>query len=89
MLYTMRQTQLHLDDQIWMTLQTQAQIAGETVSELVSRAARDRYKSNPEELRKGMIGIVGLWKDRTDIEDSETYVRNLRSGTRLKRLGIE
>jgi hypothetical protein len=29
---------------------------------------------------------VGLWKDRTDLPDTETYFRNLRKGTRLARL---
>jgi len=33
-----------------------------------------------------MMGIVGLWKDRTDLPDTETYIRNLRKGTRLARL---
>ena len=33
-----------------------------------------------------MQAAVGIWKDRADIEDTKTYVRNLRSGSRLKRL---
>jgi hypothetical protein len=39
-----------------------------------------------EERRAAMMAIVGLWKDRTDLPDTETYVRNLRKGTRLARL---
>ena len=39
-----------------------------------------------EERRAAMMAIVGLWKDRTDLPDTETYIRNLRGGTRLKRL---
>jgi len=39
-----------------------------------------------EERKAAMMGIVGLWKDRTDLPDTETYVRNLRKGTRLKKL---
>jgi hypothetical protein len=39
-----------------------------------------------EERRASMMAIVGLWKDRTDLPDTETYVRNLRKGTRLARL---
>jgi hypothetical protein len=42
-----------------------------------------------EERRAAMMAIVGLWKDRTDLPDTETYVRNLREGTRLKRLSAE
>ena len=39
-----------------------------------------------EERKAAMMGIVGLCKDRTDLPDTETYVRNLRGGTRLERL---
>jgi hypothetical protein len=39
-----------------------------------------------EERRAAMMGIVGLWKDRTDLPDTETYIRNLRGGKRLARL---
>jgi hypothetical protein len=49
----------------------------------------DSRKLDPaqvEERRAAMMSIVGLWKDRTDLPDTETYVRNLRKGTRLARL---
>jgi methyl coenzyme M reductase subunit C-like uncharacterized protein (methanogenesis marker protein 7) len=40
-----------------------------------------------EERRAAMMAIVGLWKDRTDLPDTETYIRNLRkSSHRLERL---
>ena len=39
-----------------------------------------------EERKAAMMGIVGLWKDRTDLPDTETCIRNLRNGTRLARL---
>lgn len=35
------------------------------------------------------MGIVGLWKDRTDLPDTETYIRNLRKGSRLTKLLAE
>jgi hypothetical protein len=38
-----------------------------------------------ESRKAAMMGIVGLWKDRTDLPDTETYIRNLRGGTRLAR----
>ena len=88
MLYIMRRTQLYLDDDLWAALHTRALLENATISELVRRAARDRYMGNLEERRAAMSGIVGLWKDRTDLPSSESYVRNLRKGTRLKRLGI-
>jgi hypothetical protein len=39
-----------------------------------------------DERRAAMMGIVGLWKDRTDLPDTETYIRNLRNGSRLEEL---
>lgn len=39
-----------------------------------------------EERRAEMMAAVGLWKDRTDLPDTETYIRNLRGGDRLERL---
>jgi hypothetical protein len=48
-------------------------------------------KPNPadlEERRAAMLGIVGLWKDRTDLPDTETYIRNLRKGRRIEALNI-
>jgi hypothetical protein len=85
----MKRTQLYLDDELWTALHVRARLGGTTISELVRTAARDRYMGNLEERRAAMEGIVGLWEDRADLADSETYVRNLRRGTRMKRLGIE
>ena len=84
----MKRTQLYLDEDLWAALHARAILGGTSISELVRVAARERYMGNPEERRAAMMGIVGLWKDRTDLPDTETYVRNLRGGTRLKRLGI-
>ena len=81
----MRRTQLYLEDDLWSALHTKALLEGSTVSELVRVAVRDRYLGNHEERRAAMLGIIGLWKDRTDLEDTEAMVRRLRSGTRLKR----
>ena len=49
----------------------------------------DFKKIDPAEVEArpaAMMGIVGLWKNRTDLPDTETYIRNLRKGTRLARL---
>jgi|HubBroStandDraft_5_1064220.scaffolds.fasta_scaffold35343_4 hypothetical protein len=85
----MKRTQLYLDDDLWSALHTQAILDRTSISELVRRAARERYMGNLEERRTAMMGIVGLWKDRTDMADTETYIRNLREDDRLERLGIE
>ncbi len=84
----MKRTQLYLDEDLWQALHTKAAIEKTTISDLVRTAARERYLEDSEKRRKALMGIVGVWRDRTDLPDTETYVRNLRKGSRLKRLGI-
>jgi Ribbon-helix-helix protein, copG family len=84
----MKRTQLYLDDDLWSALHAKAILDRTSISELIRRAARERYMGNLEERHTAMIGIVGLWKDRTDIEDTETYIRNLRDDDRSEQLGI-
>jgi endonuclease YncB( thermonuclease family) len=82
-----RRTQLYLDDDLWEALHARAKQSGNTISELVRSAVRERYLGSLEARRKAMQAVVGLWKDRDEIADSTGYVRSLRKGTRLKRLG--
>jgi hypothetical protein len=88
MIYIMRRTQLYLDEELWKALHARARRERTTVSELVRQAARDRYLRHSDERQAAMMGVVGLWKGRTDLPDAEAYVRSLRKGTRLKRLGL-
>ncbi len=88
MLYIMKRTQLYLEEDLWDTLHAQARRQGTTISDLVRRAARERYMNDHEQRQVDMMAVVGLWKNRTDLPDTETFVRGLRKGTRLKRLGI-
>jgi hypothetical protein len=85
----MRRTQLYLDDDLWTALHTKALLEGSTISELVRVAVRERYMGNLAERRAAMLGVVGLWKDRVDMEDSESFIRNLRDDDRLERLASD
>ena len=89
MLYIMRRTQLYLEDDLWAALHAKALIEKATISELVRVAVRERYMGNREERRAAMMGIVGLWKDRSGIEDAESMIRTLRDDHRLERLAAE
>ena len=82
----MKRTQLYLDENIWKLLEIQSRQTGTSISELVRQAIRDKYLPPPEERRRAMQAVVGLWKDRTDLPDTETYIRQLRRGRRLRRL---
>jgi hypothetical protein len=39
-----------------------------------------------EERRAAPMAAVGLWKDRDDLVDADSYVRTLRNGDGLRRL---
>jgi hypothetical protein len=82
----MKRTQLYLDDDIWNVLHVQARQVGTSISELVRRAVRDSYGNSRENRQRAMHDWVGIWQGRKDVPDSETYLRRLRKGTRLRRL---
>ncbi len=72
---------------MWKTLQIEARQAGTSISELVRQAVQERYGVSPAKRRVAMQALVGIWKDRKDISsDTGKYIRQLRRGTRLKRL---
>lgn len=82
----MKRTQLYLDDDLWAALHARARLEGSTVSELVRQAARERYMGNLEKRKAAMLRVIGLWNDRTDLDDTEGMIRRLRSGTRMERI---
>lgn len=89
MLYIVRRTQLYLEDELWATLHAKALIEGATISELVRVAVRERYMGGRQERRAAMLGMVGLWKKRTDLGETEAMIRNLRDDERLERIEAE
>ena len=86
MLYTMRRTQLYIDDALWQALRIRAQEVRTSVSDLVRQALREKYTAGLEGRQQAMRAFAGIWKGRTDLPDAEAYVRALRKGSRLKRL---
>lgn len=83
----MRRTQLYLDDDVWNALRTRARCEGTTVSDLVRQATRERYLGKLEERREAMQAFVRIRKDPTEPPNSVEYVRRLRRGGRVERLG--
>jgi hypothetical protein len=86
MMYTMRRTQLYIDEELWGTLRIRSQQAGTSVSELVRQAVREKYSTGLTGRQQAMRAFAGIWKDRSDLADSQAYLRALRKGSRLKRL---
>jgi hypothetical protein len=83
----MRRTQLYLDDDLWNALHARARSRKTTISDLVREAVRGQYLGKRDERAKAMQEFVGIRRDRSDAKDSSKYVRDLRRGSRLKRLG--
>jgi len=46
----------------------------------VREAIDEKYGDIRVARREAMQGIVGIWKDRKDIGDSNNYIRRLRTG---------
>ena len=85
-LYIMKRTQLYLNEDIWKALHIRARQRKTSISELVRQAVREKYGRSAADRREAMQALVGIWKDRQDLPDSEQYVRRLRKGKRLKRI---
>ena len=83
----MRRTQLYLDDELWQALHARAQGERTTVSELVRQAARERYLGNLDERKAAMQAFVGTRKHRPEFRNAVAYVRGLRRGRRIEKLG--
>ena len=82
----MKRTQLYLNEDIWKALHIRSRQLGTSISELVRQAVREKYGSSPAARTQAMQALVGLWKHRSDLPDSEAYVRRLRKGKRLTRI---
>ena len=82
----MKRTQLYLNEDIWKALHIRARQRKTSISELVRQAVREKYGRSAADRREAMQALVGIWKDREDLPDSEQYVRRLRKGKRLRRI---
>jgi hypothetical protein len=82
----MKRTQLYLNDDVWKALHIQSQQQGISISELVRQAVREKYLNSAENRTEAMEALVGLRKDRKGLPDTDTYIRRLRTGKRLRTL---
>ena len=82
----MKRTQLYLEEDVWKVLQIMARQTGTSISDLVRKAVRERYVASKANREQVLMSVVGLWKDRSDLPETATYIRRLRKGSRLGRL---
>ena len=50
------------------------------------KPVRKKNVDKASERKEALLSAIGLWKDRTDIPDGETYVRRPRKDDRLERI---
>jgi hypothetical protein len=82
----MKRTQLYLNEDIWKKLHIHSKQRKKSISELVREAVREKYGSPAVDRKQAMMALVGIWRDREDLPDTEQYVRQLRKSKRLKRI---
>lgn len=87
----MKRTQLYFDEGILRWLSALSREKKTTISDLVRKAVEKVYgrRRTSQERLKAFQAARGIWKDRTDLPPTQEYVRQLRKGTRMKRLGLE
>jgi hypothetical protein len=85
-MYIVKRTQLYLEDELWKTLHIAARQSRRTVSDLVRETLREKYLGQGVKRKEALLSAVGLWKDRTDLPSTRSYVRGLREDDRLKRI---
>lgn len=85
-IYIMHRTQLYLEDSLWKTLQVRAKHDRCTISELVRQALREKFLNNTDQRREALLSAVGIWKNRSDLPETEAYIRGLRKSKRSKRM---
>lgn len=86
MLYIMHRTQIYIDDDLWAILQARACKDRTSVSQLIRTAARERFAIDYAERAAAMQAFVGLRRDRSEFDDVDSYIRNLRDDRRSRAL---
>jgi hypothetical protein len=81
----MKRTQLYLHDDIWKVLHIRARQQHTSVSDLVREAVREKYGNSTASRAQAMRGLIGLWKNREDLPDTNAYIRKLRKGKGRRR----
>ena len=85
----MKRTQLYIDESLFRLMTLISLEQKTTVSDLVRKAIEKVYGRVRRRSRlKALQAAFGIWKHRTDLPDTDTYIRSLRKDTRSKRLGI-
>lgn len=83
----MKRTQIYLSTEQWKMLHALSFRTHQSMSDLI-RTALDRFyiRGKHSNFAQAVDSIFGLWADRKDLPDTNTYIRMLRRDSRSKRL---
>ena len=83
-IYTMRRTQIYLDDEQVARLKAAARTSSKTVSELIRDAIDEKlaHAAEPDDFDQALTAAAGIWARRTDLGSTDDYVRRLRRDRR-------
>lgn len=85
-IYTMKRTQLYLDEEEFATLEILARQRRKSLSQLVREAIRTTYfRRRTLDPKRVLEESKGLWKGRKDLPPTDEQIRRLRSDTRRER----
>jgi hypothetical protein len=79
----MVRTQLYLDEAMHERLKRLAARQGRSLSDLVREAVDRCYGPGEANRRLATLrAVAGLWREREDLGETQTWVRQLRTGSR-------
>jgi len=83
---SVRRIQFYLEEDLWKALRIKARQSGETVSNLVRQAVRERYFNRSADRQRAMQSFVGSRERPSGSPPPEREIRDWRKGRRLDRL---
>jgi predicted DNA-binding protein len=83
-IYTMRRTQIYLDDKQVAQLKAAARTSSRTVSEVIREAIDEKLAraEEPDDFERALTAAAGIWAARKDIGLVDDYVRRVRRDRR-------
>jgi predicted transcriptional regulator len=83
-MYTMRRTQIYLDDKQVAQLKAVARTSSRTVSEVIRDAIDEKLAraEEPDDFERALTAAAGIWATRKDLGSVDDYVRRVRRDRR-------
>jgi len=83
-IYTMRRTQIYLDEHQVAQLQAAAKTSDRSVSEIIRDAIDEKLAraDEPDDFERALLAAAGIWASRADIGSTDEYLRKLRQDRR-------